>query len=235
MKHFAVVDYRFPEDSMRKLAYLGIDAIKIPPCKQLAPPIDGHPDMQIFIQKGTAFCHKNIDQKFLHRLKNFCNVTVTPIELGSKYPDDIPFNISITGKYAIHKKGSTPPQIERHLTDLGFEFLYSPQGYAKCSTLTIDEKSIITADKSIHKIATESGIDVLLIKEGFWKLPGYNYGFIGGSSGIFEDLIIFTGKFEKHPDFNAIKEFINLKQKKIFYLSEDVATDYGSLLIFPIE
>ena len=54
------------------------------------------------------------------------------------------------------------------------------QGYAKCSTVLVNEQACITADTSIAAAVKQCGLDVLQIRPGFVELPGYPYGFLGG-------------------------------------------------------
>ena len=55
---------------------------------------------------------------------------------------------------------------------------------------------------SIYKKLTRYGIDVLLIRPGYIELPGYPYGFIGGTNGnLSKDIIVFSGSLKEHPDY----------------------------------
>ena len=144
---------------------------------------------------------------------------------------DIPYNIVCTGNTAIHKIECTPPEIKKYFTENNINLINTSQGYSKCSTLIVNDKSIITSDNSIHKIAIANGIDSLLITPGFIDLPGYDYGFIGGASGQFNNTIMLTGKIDQHPDCNLITNFIKNKGMDISFLSENSAKDIGSILI----
>ena len=61
--------------------------------------------------------------------------------------------------------------------------IHVKQGYTRCSLLPVDDRSFITSDAGIAKTLAEHDTDVLLIHPGHIHLPGFDYGFIGGTGG----------------------------------------------------
>jgi hypothetical protein len=230
MNKAAIIDPRASDDVKENLAGLGLEIIPIPLTDLVAEPVSGHPDIQVFIHGNNAFMHPDISADFIRSVEQYCNVTVCTTGLDSKYPLDIPYNIACIGNIAIHKKDCTAPEIKKYLSENNINLIHTSQGYSKCSTLIVDNNSLITSDKSIHKSAETMGIDSLLITTGYIDLPGYNYGFIGGASGEFNNTVFFAGRIDHHPDFDRIKNFIISKEKSIIYLSENRADDIGSIL-----
>lgn len=210
---------------------MGFKIIPIPPTNLVAEPICSHPDIQIFVHNNSVFTHPAISKDVVKSLENYCNVNICSTELNNKYPLDIAYNIVCIGNIAIHKAKCTPPEIKKYFTDNNINLINTNQGYSKCSTLIVDDKSIITADKSIHKIAVANEIDSLLITPGFIDLPGYKQGFIGGASGCFKKTILLTGKIDHHPDCDIIIDFIKKRDLSISYLSQNPIIDIGSILI----
>ena len=98
------------------------------------------------------------------------------------------------------------------------------QGYAKCSTAVCD-RGIITADETIYSACCENGINALKITQGNVKLSGYEYGFIGGASGIIDGKLTFFGDIRKHPDYLKIKEFCDFD-----YIPDFALTDVGTIM-----
>ncbi len=105
------------------------------------------------------------------------------------------------------------------------------QGYANCSICQVDENSIITSDLGLAKTLEKYSLDVLKIEAGHIDLFDFNYGFIGGASGIYLDKVVFFGSISQHPDYLKIKKFIEKKGKKIVELSSEKLRDYGSFCI----
>ena len=156
-----------------------------------------------------------------------------PNELNPLYPGDCRYNVACTGKFFIHKLDVTDADLldaakasfgdEFHLVDVR-------QGYAKCSTVIVDEDSIITYDKGIAKPCEAAGMNVLLVKPGFVKLRGANTGFIGGTSGRVGDEIVFNGDLSAHPNFREITAFIEGRGLGCKWFGSYELEDIGSII-----
>lgn len=194
MNNAAIIDSRSPDDVKKNLSDMGFEIIPVPLTDLVAEPICGHPDIQIFVHENSVFMHPAISRDVVESVQKYCSVYLCSIELDNRYPFDIPYNIVCIANRAIHKTESTPPEIKKYFTDNNINLINTSQGYSKCSTLIADDKSIITSDNSIHKIAQSNGIDSLLITPGFIDLPGYKHGFIGGASGRFNKTILLSGE-----------------------------------------
>lgn len=156
-----------------------------------------------------------------------------PNALSSLYPGDCRYNAACTGKFFIHKLDVTDAGLlgaakassgdEFHLVDVR-------QGYAKCSTVIVDEDSIITYDKGIAKPCEAAGMNVLLVKSGFVKLRGAGTGFIGGASGRVDNEIVFNGDLSAHPNFREITAFIEGRGLGCKWFSSYELEDIGSII-----
>lgn len=106
------------------------------------------------------------------------------------------------------------------------------QGYARCSTLVLNNNAAVTSDLSIEKALKNNGVEVLLISSGNIVLDGYNYGFIGGASGkIDENTVAFFGDIENHPDYNNIENFCWKHNVSIKVICKDIPlTDIGGIV-----
>lgn len=231
MEYAAIIDIRTPAEICRALENLDLQVLRIPQTDRVCGPVSAHPDMQLFIHEKKAFVHPGIDNRFLHQLGTFCDVITCSTELYSDYPRDIIYNIAYTGSFAIHSLNRTEPAILDYLNSRSAILVDTRQGYSKCSTLIVDGTGIITADISIDKSARAAGMHSLLISPGHVDLPGYNYGFIGGATGRFMDMVLFTGSIDGHPDRDSIHEFIESRGLKVKVLSKLKVLDTGSVLI----
>ena len=152
-------------------------------------------------------------------------------ELGCGYPAEAAFNVACSGKYFIHNLKITAPRLLAAARDAGMELIHVAQGYAKCSTVIVDERSIITYDRGIAKACSAvDGLDVLLVSPGHVLLPGYKTGFIGGCSGRIGSEVIFNGDLSAHPDFEIIRRFIQSRGLKCTWFEAYPLTDIGSIL-----
>ncbi len=190
----------------------------------VAEPVAHHPDLLL--------CKLGIDDK-------------APVfhgdvsRLGPAYPADIPYNACCTGRYFIHNLKYTAPELlaaskqaaqhrKKPLLRVSV-----PQGYTKCNIVCVDEESIITSDAGIEKACSSAGMSVLKIRPGQVLLPGYAYGFLGGTSGRIGDKIVFNGDLSAHPDFNVISAFIESRGLSCVYFKDYPLTDIGSIIVEP--
>jgi len=224
-----IIDPRLDEECIRNLEYHGFGVIAVPLTDLVAEPVCGHPDMQLFVHEKNLFVHPGIDKQFIKSIERYVNVIQCTTKLQKDYPYDIPYNIALVGNFAIHRKNFTDKTIHDYLLDKGITIVDAKQGYAKCSTLIVDNKSIITSDKSISDAAKRAGIDSLLISNNFIDLPGYDYGFIGGACGVYGDTIYITGSIDHHPNKNEIESFIESRNMRLKILSSKRIMDVGSL------
>jgi len=229
MEPCAIIDPRLPEKTVKNLNKAGFLTVTVPLSDLVETPLSGHPDIQMFLHEKNLFVHPDIDKSFLQKIESYVNIIQCPSRLQKSHPADIPYNIACTGKIALHRKESTDKCILNFFLQNEIKIVNTRQGYSKCSTLIVDDSSIITSDESIHKAAEDAGIDSLLIIKGYIDLPGYNYGFIGGASGRFLDTIYLTGSIDNHPDRKMIQNFIESKGMRLNILSDQKIFDAGSI------
>ena len=75
-----------------------------------------------------------------------------PNELSPLYPGDCRYNAACTGKFFIHRLDITDSELlaaAKASCGNKLELIDVRQGYAKCSTVIVDENSIITYDKAL--------------------------------------------------------------------------------------
>ena len=189
--------------------------------KKLQKPVCSHPDMTI-LPIGDVFvcCPESFDY-----YKSFLGNRVISgkTTLSSHYPNDIAYNVLIYKNKAFAKKDYIDSVALQELKKQNIELINVNQGYAKCSCAVCDN-GVITADNSIFKSLCENGVNSLKITSGNVKLTGYDYGFIGGASGIIDGKLTFFGDVSKHPDFLKISKFCDFD-----YFSDFPLTDVGTI------
>lgn len=152
-------------------------------------------------------------------------------ELGFNYPENIKFNAVCLDKYFIHNLKYTSLALLDEVQKRGLELINVKQGYTKCNTVVVDGRSVITSDEGIFRTLSNCiDIDVLKIRQGFVRLGGFEYGFLGGASGRVGNEIIFNGNLSAHPDFNKICEFIENRGLQVRYFPEYELEDIGSII-----
>ena len=228
-----VIDYRAGFEIIKSLKDLNINIIKTTRCDALYSAINGHPDILLHHIGNNKIVlapnvYKNLSMKFLK--KGFA-VMKGDTWLHRNYPENIAYNVLRLGNYAFHNLKYTDKKIRELYEKMGIEFIHVKQGYSKCLSCIIDEKTVITSDKGIAKAMETCDIDVLLIKTKGIELKGFDYGFIGGASGLIsKSKIALTGNMEEMKDKKRIIEFLEIKGITVKFLSSKKIIDIGSII-----
>lgn len=229
----AIVDKRITCDMELELKRRNIQIIKTIPCKECYEAIKYHPDISVCnLGEGNIVVAPNVYDFYLNKLKPLgFNIIKGSSYINSRYPDNIQYNITIMGEFAIHNFNYTDKKILEYIEKKSLKKININQGYSKCSICIVDENSIITSDKGIYESVKKYGLDCLLIRPGNINLFELDYGFIGGCTGfISKNEIAFLGDVKKHPDYEFIKKFIKSKNKEIVNLSKEKLLDLGSII-----
>lgn len=194
-----------------ELSKYGYNIIPSKKIKAFTEPEQKHADMQVLRINNSIF---TLDG---------CVKTA-----GKSYPENVLLNCLYLNNKLYGKLSAVDDSVLEYCRENGIKTVNVNQGYTRCSTLVVNEKAAITADKSIEKALKNDGADVLLIKPGHIKLKGFDYGFIGGASFSDKGKIYFFGNVKKHPDYNKISEFCEKYNSKLEILCKDMPlTDIG--------
>ena len=229
-----LVDERIDLSSLLALKKTGAESFLMPPSQFLQKGVASHPDMLIFVGFGKLFCHANYYVENKHLIDKIITssrleLILSNEEMGEKYPNDVKFNAALVGNKLICNRKTVSKLILAEAEKNGCEIIHVSQGYTKCSVCIVSENAIITSDKPIFDACIAHGIDALLITEGNIDLPGYNYGFIGGATGILGDSVYFCGDISKHHDGERIIEFCQNHGKTANSLSDQNLLDVGTI------
>lgn len=148
-----------------------------------------------------------------------------------RYPENAALCAVMLDGLLIHRPDITAPALRETCRALGFREVNVRQGYAKCSCVVVDGRSLITSDPGIYAaLSREPGLSLLKIREGFVSLPGFPTGFLGGASGRVGDEIVFNGDLTAHPDFPAIRDFIRSRRLGVRTFPGIELCDIGSII-----
>ncbi len=231
MSAIYIVDHRAAEQVQKAL---GPDFVVLPAatCEALPAPTSSHPDMTlcpaapgIVITEPTCFSYyKSLLAPF--------GVTVLPgkTTVSGNYPHDIAYNVLEAENFCFGRFDMTDPVVLSHLSERKKELISVRQGYARCSTLSFSNR-LISADNGIVSAAKKAGLLCLSISSGGILLPGYDTGFIGGSSGVLHTgAVAFFGALTSHPDEKKIRAFIEDAGFTVLEIGKHPLTDIGTIL-----
>lgn len=152
------------------------------------------------------------------------------VDFRADYPENAAFCALSFGDFFVHRLDITAPALLLEAKRLGMELIDVRQGYARCSALPVDEKSVITSDPGIARALRERGAEVLEITPGHVLLPGFAEGFFGGCGGRVGDTVVFNGDLRAHPDFERIAAFISGRGIGVKFFPSLPLRDVGSIV-----
>lgn len=227
-------DVRMKSDIKGSLLQQGIRILEVPASDRLQSAVSGHPDMQmVHVYENLILCHPDMPGQIVEQLRQLgFDVRIGSSRLRPDYPFDIALNVAIIGKIAFHHTKYTDEALKDLLKKCSIRMVHVNQGYTKCSILPVTSESIITADRSIAEAAKDQGFDVLFLPpQTAIRLPGLNYGFIGGTAGFIDkNIIAFTGNPEGLSDGEKVAAFLEKHGVGWISLSHGGVIDYGGLL-----
>ena len=226
----AVSDYS--EKLMKKLAELNIKTIITASSKNLDEKINYHTDMLLLnYAKSRVLFDKSQKNNIVKYLTIGYRGDLIKDAVKSPYPNDSRLNVVFVGDRLICNPQTTDEFILKYASDNGFKIIPVNQGYTKCSVCLINDNALITDDKSIHNACTADGIDSLLISKGSVKLNGFDYGFIGGCTGLIEkNKLLFNGDIRLHKDADKIVSFLNKYNIEPVIIENEPLYDIGGIL-----
>lgn len=192
-------------------------------------PEQRHADMQC-LKIGEKYFILNECKKLYQFLKQY-NPTIISKTAQKNYPDNVLLNCLYLNNSLYGNLSAVADEVKDYCYRNNIKTVNVNQGYARCSTLVIEEKAVITADNSIKNALESNGVEVLKIREGHIILEGFDYGFIGGAGGKINNKIIFFGNITNHPDFDKIETFIKKHNNDIHIICPQMPLiDIGGII-----
>ncbi len=223
---YVIVAENFPEEAAEKLKSYG-KVVRTRANKNLLRGLDTHPDILVHpLPSGEIVVDRD---NFEYYKKIFPDKKILPSHsiLSKEYPKDVPQNAFTFKNYFIHNLKFTDKVLLDYYKNSGYEMIDIKQGYGKCSSL-VTEDFIITSDGGIYE-SLRDFIPIYKIKHGEIRLQNFNYGFIGGATGVLGKKIFFTGDFSHHSSHEEILKIIKKYNYEIEILSKDQIEDFGSI------
>lgn len=247
MSKKCIVDFRMRNIEKEYIKSLGYEVIDNRYNLDVYDEISSHPDIY-YLKIDDKLVVSKCQEEFIKSKINDVEFLVGTDVVANKYPFDVPYNVCIVGKNAIHNFKFTDNKVSKLLDELGYRKINVEQGYSKCSTAIIDSNSCITSDIGIAKALTENDIDALFVCE-----PGINLlkrtnidildsgkmffeksdmqGFIGGAITIIDNKVIVFGDFNKLVNGVKIREFVESRGLEIVDFKGLDIIDYGGIII----
>lgn len=237
----AIIDDRASAAVRANLEARGFSVFSLPRCERLPEALASHPDMlmlrlggELFVEAG--FYEENAEL-FTRLTESFPFITIRAVaqSFGNNYPKDCILNALRMGERLFVKIDTVSAEVLTAAEALGLKLLSVKQGYPACTVLALGETHAITADRGMAKALSGEGIEVLLIDNGDISLPSYEYGFIGGASGVFENKVYFLGDPKTHRCGDEICRFCRAAGYEPVSLDVGILRDLGRIIFIDSE
>lgn len=216
------------KDIIENLKKYKIDIIKTKSNKNILIPLQNHPDILVHnLPNGDLVVDYDNIEYYEENFKGF-KIIKSEKRLSEKYPADIYLNGVCFKNLFIHNLKYTDKNILEYYSKNNYKLIDVKQGYTKCN-VAVGKNVLITSDVDIYNKVKDYA-NILLIDHKQIELPGFNYGFIGGASGLIKNKLLFTGNLKKHSSYKDIVEFLDFYNEDYEFLSEEDIIDYGSIL-----
>ena len=229
-----LVDERISEKCERSLLKRGFRVIKMPRSEKLSSPIASHPDMLLFCDNQTIITSAEYCEAFPYIFSDIREFSGASLLFADeayepRYPKDAIFNALRIGEYIFFKEDTVSKAIKEYSEKNGLTAIAVNQGYPACTVLAFGSNAI-TADMGMARALAGVGINVTMISNGDISLPPYDYGFIGGASGVLGNTVYFIGDPMLHRDGKKIVNAITEAGYKIEALSDEPLADFGRII-----
>ncbi len=231
---YALVDCRMPREASDRLFDLGFTTVALPPCPTLPEPLSAHPDMLLFLHGDTLITtreyfdiSKNVLSPIIEE-KNLKLILTDEVH-GKEYPYDAIFNSLVIGDKIFIKSDTGSRAVIEYAKSCGLKPVHTRQGYPACTVLSFGNVAI-TSDEGMIRTLSAEGIDTHLISVGDISLFPYEYGFIGGATGVFDKEVFFIGDLNTHRSRKIIREAIIKEGYTPISLDKAPLRDLGRIL-----
>jgi hypothetical protein len=221
-----LADRRIPEPARKKLEAFG-KVLWLEPGEITYGAVSTHPDIFFCPVGDRLIIAPNLSGKIKTKLlENGINYTEGEKPVGKRYPETARYNTVITDNFLIGNTNFTDPKILEAAGNR--EIIHVKQGYTRCNLIPLGNNRFITSDKGIEKTLLQYGLEVLYVDPAGILLPGFNHGFIGGTCGVWQDKLLFTGSLKHFPEGGKIREFV--QDIEVVELYDGPLFDGGSIL-----
>lgn len=223
-----LIDKTMPENMTEKLKSLGklyfsansnIEDVSV----------STHPDTQIhFVNKKAAYMAPELYAYYRKILPYDVELFKGNSYIGRTYPECCAYNIASVGKTVICNTKYAEKNILEYYRKNNYEIIHINQGFAKCNICVLPNGIMVTEDMGIYNTLKKHNKKIYRITHGFVKLAGFEYGFIGGATGVFEDKLITCGNINS-DEFKALLNKLNIEYIE---LPGNGLLDCGSIISF---
>jgi len=221
-----IADKRIPEQAKERLAKTG-DLCLFTTENIVYEEISGHPDIFIFQKGNSVILAPGTPKYVIEKLQQYgIDITFGSSHLTENHPQTTPYNVAYGDGLFIGNAKTTDKAILNLSQD--YNWLQSPQSYARCNTIVLDKNHIITSEVTVANSMENS----LFINPKEIKLTNYPHGFFGGCVGLYENKLYLIGSLRHHSQQIDILQYCNKLNIEIVELYDGSFFDGGGIFFF---
>lgn len=210
----------------------GFTVIPTDKAEALPSPEQQHADLQLLVISDRLFLLKE-STTLKNKLWEY-DPLICSQPIGNTYPDNIALNMLLLDNRIYGRTDHIEPLLKDYCREKGIELVFMKQGYARCTTLALNDEAVITADKGVRDKLIDHGAEVLLINGDGIRLDGYDRGFIGGATMVCGNMVYFFGNAARLAEYAEINSFC----EKYGFLTKIICpeiplTDIGGAVVLP--
>ncbi|MDD3738763.1 MAG: hypothetical protein PHP31_05665 [Lentimicrobiaceae bacterium] len=195
------------------------------------PAISDHPDIFFCNTPQGLVVSPNTPQNYIDILEDKgVNFLFGNKILKNTYPNTAHYNVIITSQAVLHNFNITDNVILNIAERQGLKKIHVNQGYARCTTVALNNNMWITSDDGIYKTLLNHGYKALIVNPDCIKLSSFPNGFFGGICGIYNNLLFVNGKLNFFSNYKKIINFINDSGMEVVELVNFQPIDIGTII-----
>jgi hypothetical protein len=191
--------------------------------------VSGHADVFMCqISNNVFVVAPNIPDKFLNKIdKHDIEVIKGHNLVGQKHPASVHYNALVTKNLLIHNLDICDHAILETCKEK--KHIHVNQAYTRCNLISLNEDVFITSDKGIEKTLSNEGLNVEYFDPHEIVLPGFYYGFIGGTMGVVDKEVFIVGSLSSNKQGERLKHLIDNSGYTLHELYDGKWFDAGSI------
>lgn len=186
------------------LRQLGHTVIPTDTVSILPKPEQCHADLQVLKIEDKLFALSEC-ANLRERLAAYQPTIVSGV--GKNYPHNIVLNFLYHNSRIYGRTDCMAAALTQFCKKRRMTPVFMKQGYARCTTLVLNDSAAVTADDGVYQTLTRNGAEVLKIQGDGIRLDGYDKGFIGGASCVIANTVYFFGNAAVLKDYSQITGF----------------------------
>ncbi|MBE5039622.1 hypothetical protein INF28_03985 [Oscillospiraceae bacterium DSM 107454] len=231
-----IINSHTPEKMRLTLEQAGCKIISSSMVPQLNDATATHPDMQIHaVNDNTAFCAPECFAYYRRVLPKRIHLIAGNTRLKGTYPFNCAYNVARVGNYVFCNTESVDPLLIQWYRTNRKIIIPIRQGYAKCNLCPLSDEAFLTEDRGIYNTVIKQNLPVkcFLLPAGEVILDGYPYGFIGGASGGFKEILFWYGNPEYCSFYSQLEKLMQTYHISNISLYDMPLYDLGGIICFP--